>query len=48
MAAETREHLERLAPGGGYVVASSHSIVDGIPPENYVAMIKTTLEYGAY
>lgn len=46
--ADTREHIERLAGGGGYIVASSHSIVDGVPPENYLAMIEATCEYGQY
>jgi uroporphyrinogen decarboxylase len=38
---DTKTHINKLAPGGGYVVASSHSIIDRIPYENYIAMIKT-------
>ena len=45
VAADTLEHLERLAPDGGYVVCSSHSIIDSVPPENYRAMIETTWAY---
>ena len=45
---DTREHIERLSGNGGYVVASSHSIVDAIPPENYFAMIDTACEFGKY
>lgn len=44
VAQDTREHIERLSPGNAYVVGSSHSIIDSIPPENYLAMIRTTQE----
>ena len=44
----TKEHIDKLASGGGYVVASSHSITDDVPPENYVAMIETAQTYGKY
>jgi len=43
-----REHIDRLAPGGGYVVCSSHSIIDSVPPENYLAMCEATREFGRY
>ena len=46
--ADTRVHLERLAEGGGYVAASSHSVTDDVPPENYRAMIETVWEHGRY
>ncbi len=42
---ETRQLIEILAPGGGYVVGSSHSITDSVPPDNYYAMIETTQRY---
>lgn len=45
---DTREHIERLSYNGGYVVASSHSIVDAIPVENYNAMIETAVKYGRF
>ena len=48
VSADTREHIDKLAAGGGYIAASSHSIVDAIPLENYFAMIETTAEYGRY
>ena len=41
---ETLEHIERLGRDGGYVVASSHSIVDAIPLENYFAMVETAID----
>ncbi len=45
---ETIERIEALGPGGGYIVASSHSITDDVPPENYRAMIETVWEYGVF
>jgi uroporphyrinogen-III decarboxylase len=38
---DTQEHLDRLAGAGGYVCGSSHSIIDSVPPENYLAMVET-------
>jgi len=46
--AEVKGHLDRLAPRGGYVMATSHSVIDDIPPENFMTMIKVTHEYGKY
>ncbi len=43
-----RDYCIRLAPGGGYVLGSSTSIMDGIPPENFVAMINAAHKYGVY
>ena len=45
---DTKRHIEKLADGGGYVVSSSHSITDEVPPENYLAMVEATWEYGRY
>ena len=47
-AEDTRDHIDRLSFDGGYIAASSHSIVDAIPPENYRAMIDTAVDYGRY
>jgi len=41
-------HIEKLAPGGGYVLGSSTSIMDGIPPESFLAMIEACHKYGVY
>lgn len=46
--ADTREHLERLMPGGRYIAASSHSITSSLPPENFMAMVETVHKYGRY
>jgi uroporphyrinogen decarboxylase len=46
VAAEVREAIDIAAPGSGYVLASDHSLHDGIPVENIVTMFRTGLEYG--
>ncbi|HEY5157552.1 MAG TPA: uroporphyrinogen decarboxylase family protein [Anaerolineales bacterium] len=43
-----REYCRKLAPGGGYVLGSSTSIMEGIPPQNFVAMILAVHKYGRY
>jgi LacI family transcriptional regulator len=43
-----REYCARLGPGGGYVLGSSNRIVEGIPPENFVAMTQAVRKYGRY
>jgi 5-methyltetrahydrofolate--homocysteine methyltransferase len=45
---DVKEHMEVLKPGGGYVATSSHSIVNYIPHENFVAMINAIHRYGSY
>ncbi len=44
----TRAECERLGPGGGYVLGSSTSIMEGIPPANFVAMTQAVHRYGRY
>ena len=46
--ADTVEHIRRLAPGGGYVVSTSNSVVRSFKPENYRAMLETVRKYGTY
>lgn len=43
-----REYCVRLGPGGGYVLSSSTSIMEGIPPENFLTMIQAAHKYGRY
>jgi uroporphyrinogen decarboxylase len=43
---EVRRVIEVLAPGGGYVVASVHTIMDDVPPENIVAMAEAVAAFG--
>ncbi len=45
---DVHEHIRRLAPGGGYAVASSHDIGEHVAEENFVAMVEATHRYGAY
>lgn len=46
--AKVKEYCEKLAPGGGWICGSSTSIMDGIPPENFVAMVQAVHKYGRY
>lgn len=45
---EVRRVIEILAPGGGYLVSSVHTIMDDVPPENILAMVDAAEEYGRY
>ena len=45
---DVREHMEVLKPGGRWVAGSSHSIVNYIPYENFVAMINAFHKFGIY
>ena len=44
--AEVREAIETAAPGGGYILASNHSLHDGIPVENIRRMFHVGAAYG--
>ena len=46
--AETRRILKACAPGGGFIMGSSHSILTGVKPENYLALVETTEKEGWY
>jgi uroporphyrinogen decarboxylase len=46
--AQVRECLRMAAPGGGYVLASDHSLHDDIPLENVLAMFEAARRYGDY
>jgi len=45
---DVAEHMEALKPGGRWIAGSSHSIVNYIPHENFIAMIDAIHEYGVY
>ncbi|UCF10558.1 MAG: hypothetical protein JSW65_02485 [Candidatus Bipolaricaulota bacterium] len=49
---EVREEVKRvlgiLAPGGGYLESSVHTIMDDVPPENILAMVDAVEEFGSY
>jgi len=42
---EVRRVIEILGPGGGYMLAAVHTIMDEVPPENIVAMVDAALEF---
>lgn len=46
--AEVVRHLQGLMDGGGYVLGSSTSIFQGIPPQNFLIMVETVHRYGRY
>ncbi len=48
VAAEVREAMELLAPGGGYVFTQVHNIQMGTPPENILAMFEAAQKFGSY
>ena len=45
---DTKAHIQKLAPGGGYCLGSSNSVTRDVPIENYRAMIETVMIYGKY
>lgn len=45
--ADVAAHIERLA-SGGYICGSSHSIIDSVHPDNYLAMVDAVHRYGVY
>jgi len=48
VAAEVKQRLREVAPGGGYCLGSANTVPDYVPTENYVTMIRTALECGRY
>lgn len=45
---EVKRVIEILAPGGGFMVASVHTIMNDVPPENILAMVDAVEEFGHY
>jgi uroporphyrinogen decarboxylase len=45
---DVKEHMDVLKPGGRWVAATSHSVVNYIPHENLIAMINAFHRYGRY
>jgi len=46
--AEVYERIRTIAPGGGYMVASSNSITDYVPVKNMRALLDAAYEFGKY
>jgi hypothetical protein len=47
VAAEVKQAIDVAAPGGGYVLASDHSLHDGNPVENVIELFRVGREYGS-
>lgn len=45
---EVRRVINLLGPGGGYMVASVHTIMNDVPAENILAMVDAVEEFGHY
>lgn len=45
---EVQRVIEILGPGGGYMLAAVHTIMDEVPPENLRAMVEAVEEFGCY
>ena len=45
---EVRRVIQALGPGGGYMVASVHTIMNDVPAENVLAMVDAVEKYGQY
>ena len=45
---DVKDHMDALKPGGRWIAGSSHSIVNYIPHDNFIAMINAIHKYGIY
>ncbi len=45
---EVRRVIGLLGEGGGYMVASVHTVMNDVPPENVLAMVDAVEEFGHY
>lgn len=45
---DVKNHMDVLKTGGGYIATCSHSIVNYIPHENFIAYINAIHKYGMY
>ena len=45
---EVRRVIQILGPGGGYMAAAVHTIMNDVPPENVLAMVDAVEEFGQY
>lgn len=46
--AEVRNRIDTLAPGGGYIISTSHNIQGDTPVENIIALFEAYEAYGHY
>jgi uroporphyrinogen decarboxylase len=45
---EVKRVMELLGEGGGYMIASVHTIMNDVPVENVLAMVDAVEEFGGY
>jgi len=45
---ETKQKIQLLGEGGGYIVAPSHCVQPDVPPENILAMVDAVKSAGDY
>jgi 5-methyltetrahydrofolate--homocysteine methyltransferase len=45
---DVKEHMSILKTGGRYIAASSHSVTNFVPHENFIAMLNAIHRYGVY
>ena len=43
---EVRRVLQVMAPGGRYMAAAVHTVMDDVPPENILAMVDAVEDFG--
>lgn len=48
LVAEVRRRIRELAPGGGWIIASSNTVHASVKPENYAALVWAIRTYGQY
>jgi uroporphyrinogen-III decarboxylase len=46
--AATRRLLREVSARGPHIMSSANTISSSVRPENYLAMVRTTREFGAY
>jgi uroporphyrinogen decarboxylase len=46
--AEVKRVIQILGKEGGYMLASVHTILPDVPPENVLAMVDAAVEFGGY
>jgi uroporphyrinogen decarboxylase len=45
---EVQRVMKILGPGGGFMVAAVHTVMNDVPPQNVLAMVDTVIEFGNY
>jgi len=45
---EVKRNIDILAPGDGFVFATVHNILEGVPVENIITAFRTAMAYGKY